>query len=121
MRRTEIKIKRHDLMSVTNVAALLRRIADQLEGEHVFRLDEYPITLANYVDVHQKFEKKGRENLYKLTVKWEEELVDQTKLDDETGEEHSEDDDDLRDETGLPSTPLDLPGTDGEQPRLGGE
>ncbi len=111
MRRSEIKIKRQDLMSAPSIATLLRKMADQLEAEHLFRFDEFPVTLANQVHVHQKFEKKGRENLYKLTLLWDEELADQTKLDDE-------DRDELPDENDLPPPPLDLPGPEGEQPRL---
>jgi hypothetical protein len=69
--------------------------------------------------VYQKYEKKCRENLFKLTFTWEEELADQTKLDDDTQKDHNvEEREDLPEDAELPHTPLDLPGPEGEHPRM---
>jgi adenylate kinase family enzyme len=125
MKNSEIKIKQRDLMSAQRVAELFRRIADQIEKDHTFVLDGYPITIASQVRVRQEFKKEHRECTYSLKLSWEEELADQPNLDDESGSEeadveqdheHDRDGDDLP-EPGVPSTPLDLPGSE-DRPRI---
>lgn len=109
MKGSEIKIKRRDLMSPGSVAAMLRRMADQIETDRTFSLDGLPIALGNLLSVRQEYKKERREHTYVLKVVWEEELADQPKLDDEPDEDDLEDRPHLP-EPGVPTTPLEMPG-----------
>lgn len=119
MSGTEIKIKRRDIMTAQSVADLLRRMADSIEEQHSFSFDGLPIMIANQVQVRQDYKKDGLEHKYELTLSWDEELVDQFKIDgDKSKRPAQEDGDDLHDsDDNVPPPPLDLPGAD-DQPGI---
>lgn len=109
MKGSEIKIKRRDLMSPGSVAAMLRRMADQIETDRTFSLDGLPIALGNLLSVRQEYKKERREHTFLLRLSWEEELADQAKLDDDPDEDDLDEQTPLS-EPGVPTTPLEMPG-----------
>lgn len=120
MSRSEIKVRRRDICSVGDVAAMLRRMAEEIEAGHTFTLDGVPVMIGNRVEVERKYKKEGNQHTFRLDMEWDEEWFDQAKVDDES-DETDEDVNDLDEEDDLPdgdvrTPPLDLPGTE-DMPR----
>ena len=113
MKSSEIKIKRRDVLSVQEVAALLRRMADQIETGHTLTLDGLQVILAHQLVVRQSYRKECGENQFELKLTWDDELPEHPNLagdPEEAGEESGEHD-------RLPDPPpLDFPG-EGEPAR----
>jgi hypothetical protein len=118
MSGSEIKIKRRDIMTARGVADLLRRLADQIEKQHSFTIDGLPVMMANQVSVRQEYKKDGFEHIYRLTLSWDEELVDQAKIDGNRNQTTADEDAlDLPETEDVPTTPIDLPGPE-DQPGI---
>lgn len=117
MRSSVIKIKRRDLMTAEEVAALLRSLADQLDEAHTVTLDRLPITLANQVLVRQEYKKDGTEHELSLKISWQEKYTDAVKLSEDEPESEEGEGEEVS-EHDVPTTPLDLPGPAEESIRL---
>ncbi|HEU4963518.1 MAG TPA: hypothetical protein VFV52_06620 [Bacilli bacterium] len=124
MSRSEIKVKRRDGMSVQEVAALLRRMAEQIEAEHTFALDGLPVMIGSRLVVERKYKKEGKKHAFRLDLEWDEEWVDQMKLEEDEDEaddsDFDEEEDDLP-EGEVPTHPLDLPGSEDAPRTVNGE
>lgn len=112
MRSSEIKIKRRDVMSASEVADLLRQWANQIDSENMVSLDGLPISVANVLYVRQDYKKDGNEHALTLKLSWVDNSSDQSMA----GEPEDLEDDDLDIMPGGSEhrNPLDLPGS-GEQ------
>ncbi|PWK10314.1 amphi-Trp domain-containing protein [Tumebacillus permanentifrigoris] len=107
MRKSEIKIKRRDVMSASEVADLLRQWANQIDSENIVSLDGLPISVANVLYVRQDYRKEGNEHALTLKLSWVDNSSDQS-MAGEPEDLEEEDLDILPGESDHP-TPLDLP------------
>jgi len=112
MYKSEIKIKRRDLLTVPQAADLLREMADQLDAGHTLTLDGLPIILANQVLVRRQYRKEGGEHLFELKIDWRDDMEGHSEVAGDPEEDGQESEGDDLPETGVPRPPLDLPGPD---------